>query len=114
MVYGLCKTQKKVFDKRPPLRPILSAIKTPSYNLTKFLVPLIEPTTKNNFTVKNRIEFSKEICEQNPEYFMASLDVESLFTSMPLEETRKICCDSLYKNQKLLSNISKNRFEKLL
>ena len=45
---------------------------------------------------------------------MASLDVESLFTNTPLEKTIKICCDSLYKNQELLSNISKHQFEKLL
>ena len=108
VLYGLCKTHEKVLDKCPPFRPILSAIKTPSYNLAKFLVPLIEPVTKNNFTAKNSFEFSKEICEQNPEYFSASLDVESLFTNMPLEETIKICCDSLYENQELLCNISKN------
>ena len=114
VLYGLCKTHKKVLDKCPPLRPILSAIKTPSYNLAKFLVPLIEPITKNNFTVKNSFEFSKEICEQNPEYFMASLDVESLFINIPLKETIKICCDSPYKNQEMLCNISKNQFEKRL
>ena len=45
---------------------------------------------------------------------MASLDIESLFTNIPLEETIKICCDSLYKNRELLFNISKNQFEKLL
>ena len=45
---------------------------------------------------------------------MVSLDVESLFTNIPLEETIKICSDSLYKNQELLCNISKNQFEKLL
>ena len=45
---------------------------------------------------------------------MASLDVESLFTIIPLKESIKICCDSFYKNQELLSNISKNQFEKLL
>ena len=65
VLYGLCKTHKKVLDKCPPLRPILSAIKTP-YNLAKFLVPLIEPITKNNFAVKNSFEFSKEKYEQNP------------------------------------------------
>ena len=45
---------------------------------------------------------------------MASLDVESLFTNIPLEETIKICCDSLYKNQELLCNIIKSQFQKLL
>ena len=56
----------------------------------------------------------RKICEQNPEYFMASLGVESLFSNIPLEETIKICSDSLYKNQELLCSISKNQFEKLL
>ena len=66
VLYGLCKTHKKVLHKCPPFRPILSAIKTPSYNLAKILVPLFEPITKNNFAVKNSFEFSKEKCEQNP------------------------------------------------
>ena len=66
VLYGLCKTHKKVLDKCPPFRPILSAIKTPSYNLAKILVPLFEPITKNNFAVKNSFELSKEKCEQNP------------------------------------------------
>ena len=44
---------------------------------------------------------------------MTSLDAEYLFTNIPLEKTVKICCDSLYKNQELLSNINKNQFEKL-
>ena len=63
-------------------KPTLSAIKTPSYNLEKFLVSLIEPITKNNFT---SFEFSKETCEQNSEYFMANLDVECLFTNIRLK-----------------------------
>ena len=75
---------------------------------------LTEPVTKNNLIFKNSFEFSKELSELNSEYFMASLDVESLFTNIPLEETIKICCDSLYKNQKLLSKINKNQFEKHL
>ena len=45
---------------------------------------------------------------------MTSLDVESLFTNIPLEETIKICFDSLYKNQELLCDISKNHFENFL
>ena len=47
-------------------------------------------------------------------HFMASLDVEFLFTNIPFEETIKICCDSLYKNQELFCYISKNQFEKHL
>ena len=69
---------------------------------------------KKIFAVKNSFEFSKEVCEQNPEYLMASLDVEFLFTNIPLEETIKISCDSLYESQEFLCNISKIMFEKLL
>ena len=61
VLYGLCKTHEKVLDKCPLFRPILSAIKTLSYNLVKFLFSLIEPITKNNLTVKNSFEFSNEI-----------------------------------------------------
>ena len=35
--YGLSKTHKKALEKCPPFRPILSANKTPSCNLAKFL-----------------------------------------------------------------------------
>ena len=82
--------------------------------IAKFLAPLIESIKRNNFTVKNSFEFSKDICEQNSEYFMAKLDVESPFTNIPMEEIIKICCNSLPKNQELFCNISKNQFQKLL
>ena len=113
VLYGLCKTHKKVLDKCSPFRLILLAIKTPFYSLAKFLVPRIELITKNNFTVKNSFELSKEICKQNSEYFMANLGFESVFTNINIisEGTIKICCDSLYENQELLSNINKNQFK---
>ena len=63
-LYSLCETHKKVLDKCPPSRPILSAIKTHHYSLAKFLVPLIEPITKKKKKkkkVKNFFNFSKEI-----------------------------------------------------
>ena len=52
-LYSLCDTHKKVLDKCPPSRPILSAIKTHHYSLAKFLVPLIEPITKKKNKKKN-------------------------------------------------------------
>ena len=76
------KLIKKVFFKCSPFRPIISAIKTSSYNLAKFLVTLIESITNNDFKFKSSFEFSKELSEQNSEYFRAGLDVESLFTNI--------------------------------
>ena len=68
----------------------MSATKTPTCKLDKFLVPLLEPITTNMYTVKNSFEFAKEIADQDPGLFMAILDVESLFTNIPLEETTKV------------------------
>ena len=110
--YGLCKIHKSLIDNCPPLRPILSAIKTPSYNIAKHLVPILELLTTNKFIIKNSFEFAKEVVEQDYG-FMTSLDVESVFTNIPLEETINISCDSLFANEAKISNFSRNGFEKL-
>ena len=57
----------------------------------KFFVPLLRHLTSNQFTLKDSFEFAKIICEQDAGLFMASLDVDSLFTNVPLEETIHIC-----------------------
>ena len=80
--YSLCKIHKSLIDNCPPFRPILSAIKTPSYNIPKYLAPILEPITTNKFTTKNSFEFAKEVIEQDSGLYMASLDVESLFTNI--------------------------------
>ena len=52
VLYGLCKTHEKVLDKCPLFGPILTTIKTPCYNLVKFLFLLIEHITKNILLLK--------------------------------------------------------------
>ena len=84
------------------------------YNIAKHLVPILEPITNNKFTIKNSFEFVKEVIEQDSQLFMASLDVESLFTNIPLEETINISCDSLFGNEAKINNFTRNDFEKLL
>ncbi len=91
--YGLAKVHKAGC----PLRPIMSAIGTPSFALAKFLVPLLAPITTNEFTVKDSFTFAKELCGmQNDGFFMASFDVKSLFTNIPLNETIDICVEDLF------------------
>ena len=91
----------------------MSAIKTPILNIAKFLVPLLEPITTNMYTAKNSFEFAKDIADQDPGLFMASLDVESLFINIPLEETTSVCCDSLFRNDAKVNNINRIDFENL-
>ena len=102
-----------MIDNCLPFRPILSAIKTPSYNIAKYLVPILEPIATNKFTIKNSFEFAKEVIEQDSGLYMASLDVESLFTNIPLEETINVSCDSLFSNEAKTNNFNRNDFEKL-
>ena len=59
ILYGLCKVHKQLVDNYPSFRPITSTIKTPTYNIAKFLVPLLEPITTNVYTVKNSFEFAQ-------------------------------------------------------
>ena len=45
---------------------------------------------------------------------MVSLDIDSLFTNIPLEETIDICVDNLYNGNENPSNIPKHNFRTLL
>ena len=44
---------------------------------------------------------------------MTILNVEYLFTNIPLEETTSVCCDSLFSNYAKLDNINSIKSEKL-
>ena len=43
-LYGSAKVYKPLINGLPPFRPILSAIDTPPYKLTKFLLPILSNT----------------------------------------------------------------------
>ncbi|CAN7978451.1 unnamed protein product, partial [Ixodes persulcatus] len=81
-LYGLTKVHKP----ECPLRPIVSFIGSPTYDLSKYLVELLTPLTgNNNFGVKNSQEFVRLIRAQTllPHESMISCDVVSLFTNVP-------------------------------
>ena len=40
--------------------------------------------------------FTKELVEQDSNFYMGSLDVDSFFTNIPLEETINICTELIY------------------
>ena len=112
VLYGLPKTHKKG---KLTFRPILSALGTFNYNLAKIFVPILEPLTTNDCTVKNSYEFATDISEVKLDKFvMASFDVVSLFTQIPLDETLILVCDQLFKEDKKVKKFSKNQFKELL
>ena len=114
IMYGSCKVHKKCVDGCPPFRPILSALQTPTYKLAKYLVPILEPLTTNKYTVKDSFKFATEIVEQDSSNFMGSLDIDSLFTNIPLEETIEIGTNNLFKNSDIAHGLKKSEFKDLL
>ena len=100
ILYGLCKVHKEVKEGIPPFRPILSAINTPSYRLAKFFVPILSELTKNGFVLKDSFAFASDIRNQDPDMFMTSFDIDSLFTNLPLDETIELCVRKTFGKKK--------------
>ena len=91
-----------------------SAINTPGYNLAKFLILILEPLTHNEFTIKDSFSFAKDITTYDSSLYMASLDVESLFTNIPLNETINNCVSDLHNKNLYNGKLSKRDLFKLL
>ena len=68
--YGLAEVHKHLINNCPPFRPTVSGIGTPTYNIDKFLVPILKQLTTNDYTLKDTFEFSRDILNQNPNMFM--------------------------------------------
>ena len=109
IMYGLRKDYKDIIDNCPPFRPILSAINVPTYELGKFLVPILK-----SLWVKDSFAFAEEIDGQYFEFFMGCLDVDCLFTNIRLEETIDICANTLFENTEKVEGLSKIEFKELL
>ena len=92
---GIMYGSPKIHKADCPLRPILSAIGTSNYTLSKFLVPIIAPITTNQYTTKDSFSFAKEIADLKYENcVIASFDIKSLFTNISLNEATDVCADS--------------------
>ena len=70
--------------------------------------------TTNEYTVKNSFKFSEEIVNQQHDLFMGSLDIDSLFTNLPLEDNIKIFPNELVEESETIKVLSKTEFKELL
>ena len=112
IMYGLPKIHKDGV----PLRPILAAFKAPSFSLAKFIVPILSPLSTNEHTLKNSYEF-KELLDKMSFPIgscLASFDVTSLFTNVPIEETIDIATNAIYEGGKSFRNMTRTAFRKML
>ena len=114
ILYGNPKVHKTVVNHAPKFRPILSAINTPTYSLTKYVSTILSPSATNEFTVKNYFDLAEEVVNYDHSLHTASLDLESLFTNIPLGETIKDCVNYLFSNNFYGRKLSRKDLYELL
>ena len=98
ILYGLPKIHKQGV----PIRPIISAIGTYTYKLSKYLDEIIKPIlVEDHFMAKDTFDFVNLISEQKLEShnYMVSFDVSSLFTNVPVTETIEIILNRCFVNK---------------
>ena len=93
-LYGTCKVHKEGY----PVRPIVSMVNTPEYNLAKYLDSIIKPLIPAKYAVTSNVDFLNQLKSYDQEGgdFCVSFDVVSLFTNIPLEFTIELIADKLY------------------
>ena len=69
--------------------------------LPEYLNAIFSPLTTNELTVEIFFDFAEEVVNYYHNLYMASIDVESLFTNINLEETIKSWCPENYPRGKL-------------
>ena len=70
--------------------------------------------TSNDYTINDSFSFAKEVLEFDALLFMASFDIKSLFTNVPLTKTLNLWIQNLYRNQTHIDNLTKSSFYNLL
>ena len=93
-IYGNIKTHKT----GNPLRPIISQVPTATYHLAKQLNSILTPYIPGQHRVKSSAEFLHLIKDTPATGTISSLDVESLFTNVPVPETIDLICERVYRN----------------
>ena len=68
----------------------------------------------NEFTLKCSFDFAEEVVSYDHNLCMDNLDVESLFTNIPLEETIKNCVNDLFSNNFYSGKLSRKDLYNLL
>jgi len=98
-MYGNPKIHKNIED--PPLRPIISQIGTPVYDIAKKINELIVQYMPKKYVVNSTHEFVALCKSVTQPSHIASLDVESLFTNVPVQETIDIILEHVYNHPTL-------------
>ena len=92
--YGTVKTHKP----GNKLRPIISQIPAPTYRVAKKLCEILTPYIPATYSLTSGTDFLDILKTNKVEGNIASLDVESLFTNVPVDRTINYILDRIYRN----------------
>lgn len=110
-IYGLPKIHKCGI----PLRPIVSSIQVPCYQLSKHIGLILKNIISNKYNVKNSLELKKQLkditLDENDT--LVSFDVVSLFTNVPVYTAIKNIMDQ-WNTIETKTSIPKSKFLEIL
>ena len=88
----------RVHKDNNPVRPVVSIIGTPGYQLAKFLDVIIKPYIPQTYTLQSNKQFLDRInnFQFDTNQKLVSFDVSSLFTNVPLEEIMQLITKRIY------------------
>ena len=98
---GYCYGNVKTHKPGNKLRPIISQIPTPTYALAKKLCAILTPYIPATYSLQSPTDFLDILKNSNATGKMASLDVESLFTNVPVDRTINYIIDRVYHNNSM-------------
>ena len=109
-LYGLPKVHKTRIN--VAFRPILSTIGTYNHNLSKFLVSLLSDTCQSEYCIRDSLSFASSVSIlRNENLFMASFDITSLFSNIPIDETVELILGKFFGTYK---GFTRTHFKKQL
>ena len=104
----------KIHKPGNPLRPIISQMPSVTYSTAKRLCQLITPYTPNSFSLNSTDEFLDILKSSRPNKIIGSLDVESLFTNVPVDETIQLILKKIYHSEETPLPIPESTLKSLL
>ena len=93
----------KVLKNNNPLRPIISQVTNPTYNLAKSFDSILRPYISSQYML-NSTNYFIDLLQVSPcTGIIASLVIESLFTNVPIDPTIEIILQLAYNHPNLLA-----------